>query len=254
MAAGNNHLLVLTNHGNIYALGAGEEGQLGRRVLERRKIHGTTPEKVVLGLRSRKAVVIGAGNNHSFAVDESGDTWAWGLNTKGQTGTGLEDPNTDGEVHSPQKVVGLSKVELNGAHVVQVAGGDHHTLFLTSEGKVFACGRSDEGQLGLANDDPAFDGRENKEFLPTPAVITFPDMNDPIVQVSAGTHGNMAVSTSGVLYAWGAQEQGELGLGGETGAKTPQVIVKKEGNSWAAVRVSCGGQHTVALLKKKPKA
>jgi regulator of chromosome condensation len=249
-ASGNNHLLVLTNHGNIYALGAGEEGQLGRRVLERRKIHGTNPEKVVLGTRSRKAVVVGAGNNHSFAVDEAGDTWAWGLNSKGQTGTGVVDLKTDGEVHSPARVQNLMKNNLGGATVVEIAGGDHHTLFLTSDGRVFACGRSEDGQLGLPDDHPAFTDRAFEDFLPEPVQITFPDMNDRIVNISAGTHGNMAVSADGVLYAWGAQAQGELGLGDEISAKTPTVVVRKTGQ-WAAVKASCGGQHSVVLLKKR---
>ena len=37
VATGNNHMLVLTSSGHIYSWGAGEQGQLGRRVVERRK-------------------------------------------------------------------------------------------------------------------------------------------------------------------------------------------------------------------------
>ncbi|CAL1701214.1 unnamed protein product [Somion occarium] len=252
VAAGNNHLLVLTTHGNVYAWGAGEQGQLGRKVLERRKIHGTVPEKIVLGSRSRKAVVIGAGGYTSFAVDNQGSVWAWGLNNMGQAGTGFTSAAADSEVSRPQKVANLSKAELGDDEtVVEIAGGEHHTLFLTSKGRVFACGRSEGGQLGLADDDEAFEDREFPGMLPEPALVTFPDGDDPIVHISAGIHNNLAVSKGGALYTWGTGPQGELGAGDETEVKTPKMIVRKEGGSWAAIAASCGGQHTLGLLKKK---
>lgn len=249
IAAGGNHLLVLTTHGNIYTWGAGEQAQLGRKVLERRKIHGTVPEKVTLGNRSRKAVRIGAGSFHSFAVDDVGDVWAWGLNSMGQTGTGYETSD-DAVVQLPQKVMRLSREELGGDEIVQIDGGNHHTLFLTSSGKVYACGRSNAGQLGLADDDPAFKDRLDPDFVTEPALVTFPDANDPIVQISSGPHNNMAVTQGGALYCWGQGTQGELGVP-DVEVKTPRIIVRKEGGGWAAVSVSCGGQHTLGLFRKK---
>jgi regulator of chromosome condensation len=249
IAAGGNHLLVLTTHGNIYTWGAGEQSQLGRKVLERRKIHGTVPEKVTLGNRSRKAVKIGAGSFHSFAIDERGDVWAWGLNSMGQTGTGWESSD-DSVVQLPQKVKRLSKEELGGDVVVQIAGGNHHTLFLTSEGKVYACGRSNAGQLGLEDDDVAFKDRIDPDFVPEPVLVTFPDPDDAIVNISSGLHNNMAITKSGALYCWGQGMQGELGVPDEE-VRTPRIIVRKEGGSWTAVSISCGGQHTLGLFRKK---
>ena len=252
VAAGNNHLLVLTTHGNVYAWGAGEQGQLGRKVLERRKIHGTVPEKIVLGSRSRKAVVIGAGGYASFAVDDKGNVWAWGLNNMGQTGTGQSD---DPEVQRPQKVEKVSASALgDGETVVEIAGGEHHTLFLTSKGNVYACGRSEGGQLGLEDDDEALKDNETPGMLAEPALITFPDDDDPIVHVSAGIHNNLAVSKAGALYTWGTGPQGELGAGDDTEVRTPKMIVRREGGGWSAIAASCGGQHTLALLKRKTPA
>jgi regulator of chromosome condensation len=250
VVTGNNHLLVLTAPGQIYSWGAGEQGQLGRKILGRHKIHGTVPERVVLGSRSRRALVIGAGNYHSFAVDERGDVWGWGLNSAGQTGTGINSADSDSIVQTPRKVVGLSSNELgDGVRVVEIVGGDLHTLFLTSDGRVYACGRADSSQLGLPDDNPAL--AEGEDFVAEPVQVPFPDEEDPVEHISAGTGFNAAVTRDGALYAWGEAEQGEVGVGESGKAKTPKVVVRREGGSWAAVGVSCGGQHSLGLFRHR---
>ncbi|KAF5380523.1 hypothetical protein D9615_004510 [Tricholomella constricta] len=249
VAAGTNHLVVLTTHGSIYTWGAGDSAQLGRRVIERRKIHGTVPEKIILGTRARKATYIASGSYHSFAIDTDGDVWGWGSNYLGQTGTG-RDSAAEEEVRLPTKVQRLSRSELKGATVTEVAGGEHHSLFLTSDGKVYACGRAYDSQLGLSDDDPAFDARMNKDFMPEPAQVAFPAANDPIVRISAGTHNSMAISEGGVVYSWGSGVNGELGAGKDEEVKTPRPIFARSPKEviWRPVEVSCGGQHTLGLF------
>ena len=219
-------------------------------MVSRRKIHGTVPEKIALGTRSRKAVVVGAGNNHSFAVDEDGDVWGWGMNAMGQTGTGWMK-TSDSEIFLPTKVLGLSKAELDGDRVVEVVGGDQHTLFRTLNGKVYACGRSNAGQLGLPDDHSAFVDRAHPTFVAEPAMVPFPEEDDPVVQIAAGSQNSMAITAGGALYVWGQGVQSELGAGDESEVKTPKMIVRREGGSWTAVAVSCGGQHSLGLFRKK---
>jgi regulator of chromosome condensation len=252
VVAGGNHILVLTTHGHIFTWGNGQQAQLGRKVLERHQVKGTNPQKVILdGHRALRAVAVGAGTYHSFAVDETGTVWGWGLNSMGQTGTGLDGPD-DETVAMPKVVRRLSKDELGGETVVQIAGGEHHTIFLTSGGKVYACGRANGSQLGLAPDDKAFEGDSAREFLPEPVLVTFPDDDDPVVQISAGLHNNMAITKDGALYCWGQGTQGELGVPDEEVA-TPKILVRREGGSWAAEGIACGGQHTLGLFRKRQK-
>ena len=172
----------------------------------------------------------------------------------GQTGTGIPNAQLDHtEVQLPKKVIGLSMHELNGESVVEIAGGDHHTLFLTSGGRVFAVGRSDDGQLGLPPDHPVFADREFPDYIATPTQVAFPEHDDPVRHISVGTHCNMAVTEGGAMYAWGQGEQSELGLGADGDkAETPTVVVRRVGGSFASCDVACGGQHTLALLRKKP--
>lgn len=250
VAAGNNHLLVLTTHGNVFSWGTGEQGQLGRKVIDRRKIHGTVPERVTLGRRSNRAVVIGTGGYSSFAVDENGDVWGWGLNAMGQTGTGVSELRSmSNEIHSPMKIESLGRSALDGERVVQIAGGEHHTLFLTSSGRVFACGRCDGGQLGLGEDNDVYKSRPNPDFVDEPLEVIFQNPDDRIAFIAAGTHNNLAITHAGSLYSWGQETQGELGVKGVE-AKTPTVVVRREG-SFIATSVACGGQHTLGLFRKK---
>ena len=126
--------------------------------MARRQLNGLEPER--LGLRN--IVHVAAGVYHSFAVDANGAVWAWGLNTFHQTGL-----DTDQDmVIVPAQVEALAPQNHDGAKVIQISGGDHHSLFLFDNGEVWACGRSDAFQLGIPEDHPAFEGiKERREVV-----------------------------------------------------------------------------------------
>ena len=107
-------------------------------------------------------------------MDADGHVYAWGLNQYGQLGLEVEDETI---VWTPTLVPSLSPLELgNDARVTQISGGEHHTLFLLSDGRVFAAGRFDSSQLGLAPDHPATKKMKEQDrvYISTPARVFFP--------------------------------------------------------------------------------
>lgn len=211
-----------------------------------------------------KAVVIGAGLDQSFAVDVDGVVWGWGLNTLGQIGistsVSMSSPDT-AFIHTPTKVIGLSKEELGGeAKIIEIASGECFTLFLASNGNVYSCGSSLYGRLGLAETDQAFNNdRQGEKFegfpvILQPALVTFPESgldidDDPIIHISCGSRNSLAITRDGIMFSWGQHNQGGLGLGDCREVYTPTIVIRREG-SWKARAIACGGPHCLALLEK----
>lgn len=146
VACGDDHVVALTTDGVVFTWGNGQQSQLGRRIIERRKINGLTPERLSI----KHIVAIGAGAYHSFAIDKKGVVWAWGLNSLKQTGIDSDEDT----IPVPRRVDGLSPDELN-AHVIQISAGQHHSLFLLSDGRVFGAGRCDGFELGIDESHPS---------------------------------------------------------------------------------------------------
>ena len=135
VASGAHHTLALTKEGKIYAWGDPESGKLGRILMTRNK------DKQALSIEkvgARDAVDIFAGNHHSFYVNKRGQVHAWGLNNHGQLGVGHKD-----NINLPTLVK-----EFADQKITMMAGGEHHSIAVTAEGKVYCWGRNDEGQCG----------------------------------------------------------------------------------------------------------
>jgi regulator of chromosome condensation len=151
VACGTDHVVALTTAGHVYTWGSGQAAQLGRRIIERRKVNGLSPERLAL----RNIVLIGTGSYHSFAVNAKGVVFAWGLNSLKQTGVSEDRGGDEDIIWQPTEVDALNPAKLGGRKVVQISGGDHHSLFLLDDGSVWGSGRCDGREVGLADDHPA---------------------------------------------------------------------------------------------------
>ncbi|XP_033122882.1 regulator of chromosome condensation-like [Anneissia japonica] len=89
--------------------------------------------------------------------------------------------------------------------VIQVVAGGMHTVCLTADGKVYTFGCNDDGALGR---DTSVEGSEFE-------VQAVNNLNERIIQVSAGDSHTAALTEDGRVFAWGAFRDG-MGIIGLT--------------------------------------
>ncbi|XP_025268005.1 X-linked retinitis pigmentosa GTPase regulator [Camponotus floridanus] len=152
-------------------------------------------------IRKDPVVAIECGDEHSAVICQSGRLFVFGSNDWGQLGLGHKN-----HISKPSCV----KI-LKPEKVTHVACGRAHTLICTGAQKIFACGSNQEGQLG----------RENSaigDSSSSPILIYDCGLAGPrIVQIAAGSHHSMILTSDGGVVAWGSNLEGQLGLPGVSG-------------------------------------
>jgi len=91
---------------------------------------------------AKHAVDVFCGGHTSFYKTNKNQLFAFGLNNHGQLGIGTKE-NT----FNPT----LVHFEDADVTVMQVEGGEHHTVCVTNKGKVYCWGRNDESQCGAGD-------------------------------------------------------------------------------------------------------
>lgn len=93
--------------------------------------------------------------------------------------------------------------DLSNLNIVQAATGAKHSLFLTDEGIVYACGANKNGQLGVGKK------YAKQEVIAKPKRIDY--NGAPIVQIGCGGEFSAILNFEGNLYTFGLPEFGQLG-------------------------------------------
>ncbi|KAG9321868.1 hypothetical protein KVV02_002204 [Mortierella alpina] len=234
IATGTDHVLALDHRGIVYSWGNGQQMQLGRRIVTRRMLNGLTPESVgVKGIHK-----VGAGSYHSFALDKDGHAYAWGLNTYGQCGN--DDPHLE-------NVPSVAPIDaLRSQLILDIQGGEHHSIALTKDGKLYGFGRSDSHQLGLGyTEEPgAEDATSHKKAIRHPTLI--PGLPS-VKAISVGGNHTLALSHTGDVYAWGFGEMLACGNGEEEDVEKPLKLTGQQIEHCRVLKVAAGGQHSVIL-------
>jgi alpha-tubulin suppressor-like RCC1 family protein len=194
IAAGYSHG-VASNGGTVYTWGDNAFGQLGYTA---NATCGGFPcsrsAQPVPNMGNVKG--LGAGLVHTLVILGDGTVQAWGSNGRGQLGAG----QVPGGI-TPVQVKGVGGTGVLG-NIVQVTGGEGHSLALDANGNVYAWGMNDHGQLGLGRSDT----NPNAEPFQVPGLSN-------IVAIAAGYRHSMALRNDGTVFAWGFNSTGQLGQG-----------------------------------------
>jgi alpha-tubulin suppressor-like RCC1 family protein len=203
VSAGNAHTLAIKGDGTLWAWGSNWGFQLGLGDDESRK----TPTQVG---SSTDWQSVSAGDYHNLAIKTDGTLWAWGMNEEGQLGLGN---NTT--TNTPTQVGSSTDWQ-------SVSAGNAHTLAIKGDGTLWAWGNNDFGQLGVS-----LVGKGPATTTNTPTQV---GSSIDWRSVSAGKRGSadngntLAIKTDGTLWAWGANSEGQLGLGNNTTTNTPTQV------------------------------
>ncbi|MDR2151308.1 MAG: hypothetical protein LBO72_00655 [Helicobacteraceae bacterium] len=189
IAAGDSHTIALDGAGKAFGVGNNERGQLGLGDLDNRASF-----EEIASLREANVTAIAAGEEHTLALDANGEVWASGHNGYNQLGF---EKTEDRQVFA--KIKSLSDVKITA-----IAVGAYHSFALDIDGKVWASGRNNRGQLGMG------DSYDREVFTEVESL-----KDKVIAAIAVGAYHSFALDNEGKVWASGANDNGQLGVGGD---------------------------------------
>jgi alpha-tubulin suppressor-like RCC1 family protein len=204
----------------VYTWGFNGYGQLG----DGSTTPHETPAPVDTTSGLADVVEVCTGVEHVLARTSTGELWAFGRNNRGQLGDGtVEDAPTPRRVQVPP------------GSVVACAAGDDHSLAVDASGGLWTWGGNRDGQLG--------DRRVESRVSPVRALG--PAGASAIVASGdyySGWH-SLAIDDGGALWAWGVNQNGQLGDGTRIARGTPALVDLAR----VVVTAAAGPSHSLAV-------
>jgi len=194
---GHNSSSILFENGKCLTFGENDSGQLGQGNKKDVLVPTPLPDCDLSHVGVSNIVL---GKNFSAAIDNEGDLYTFGFGGSTLSGLGCLG-HGDGESYLlPKRVESLVE---DGCLVNDVQVGETHMTVLTTEGEVLTTGAGSYGRLGnLESSDQLY--LEPVEML----------ASEKVAQIAGGPSFTLALTEEGVIYGWGRNDKGQLGVGG----------------------------------------
>lgn len=202
IAVGAHHVVMRSSSSKVYTWGRNNSGQLANGDYTDRSapssVKGETPN----------AGGLAAGGDHTviaLGTGEAGTLYASGSNTHGELGIGSTVANV-----SEFTPIALPKPGMRFANASMRLGTNHTIVQDYDSKRLYICGSNMYGQLG--------DASSTDQSTLTEVPDAFGSIT--LTRAYAGSNSTFAVGTNGFLYAWGMNDNDQLGIQHDASATT----------------------------------
>ena len=193
------------------------------------------PSAAVKGLFPVQVV---AGNEVTAILDTNGNVYVWGYNVNGSCAH-----KPPGSKSAPSRVMTPRLVRALQNKLVRricCSNGSEHVFAITSTGELWGWGFNKYGQLGIGHKTEAI-------FEPT---RVSGHLRDKAVHHVANSYSHsVALTTEGLLFGFGLNSRGQLGLGSSENMWTLPQAIKSLARKGRALSVAAGVEHTAVVME-----
>ena len=196
---------------------------------------------VAVDMGGKTLVAIAVGFDYCMALTSDGLIFDWGWNVYGHLGN-----NTTKSSSVPVQTI--TSGTMAGKTVVGIAAGGMHSTTLTSNGQIFSWGSNYYGQLGNSGTM----GSNGYTTVPVQTITDGTMAGKAVTSIAAsGGNGNytMALTSDGLVYAWGNNVNGQLGDNSTTNSPVPVAVNNSRLLAGKKVTTIAAGQlHSLAMF------